>query len=107
MVIVDVFSVQPVQGYSWPHRIESVLTADGSPVTGSKRVAVMDREKMTVIAAVVSDPDGSFLFRGLPQLPVGHTGFTLIAHDNVVAGEPVDGTYNATVMDMVMPSMGA
>lgn len=107
MLVIGFFASKPVTSYGWAHRIQSTLTADGGPISGEKRVVAIDPRTLFVGGALISNPDGTFLFRGLPALPVGHPGWMLVANDNLITGEAVDGTYNATVMDMVQPSAGA
>ena len=96
----------PPSGYPWPHRVAGTLTADNLPVQGRKRVAALDRKTLFVGGTTISEPGGAFLFRGLPELPPGHGGWLIVAQDNLIDGEPNDGTYNAVVGDLIAPEMG-
>ena len=85
----------PTQGYSWPHRIEGRAQQEGAGTR--KRITVMEREGLTLTTTLVSNSNGSFLFRGLPALPAGHSGWMVIVQDNILSdedglqGDPIDG----------------
>ncbi len=101
---VQPFMSATAQGYAWPHRVAGTARVEG---TGArKRIAIFEREAFQHRAFVVSEPDGSFLFRGLPELPAGHSGWLVIVQDNVLSDESGDGTFNAVVADMVQPETG-
>ena len=78
--------VQPTK-----YKVEGVLTIEDQPYA-FRRVIVVNRQTMEILAATVTDAEGNFSMTGLPDFGVDKV---------MVIGQEETGNYNAKCFDHV------
>lgn len=96
IITLSSYAGSPVPIYAHNHRISGTVKVNG--VVAQKMVALFNREKMEMLSMKLSNADGTFEFKGLPEarLPIFPNGLLVLAIDSSEG-------FNAEIADKIEP----